>query len=270
MIVANVDVGRLAAVIRRFPPGIVQSMDAIIDQNALLLMSSSGNVPGLVQVTPPFHGGVRGTAAKRAGEGAVESDIRSVYAQPGRIYELIKSYDGERAANGWWWLLKNDPTKARRYLELEAPSRLRGLQIGFDGGAVHRANRNRRTGRVRGGPYGLILDQRNTGLNRYIRERKKRVGLLASGWVSDAGKLGQVRGVPAWVARHSANLGEVRRIRRGGAYLVRIENTARYAESDSKRRAQSVLRYRVSALNRQLPYLARKYERQLAGMLAAA
>ncbi len=104
MIIATVNASRILGVIRQFPSTSGVTMDKFLEEQTRLLISSSGNVPGLVQVTPPHSAGVKGSAAKKQGDYAVSGDINQVYATPGRVYGIIMRYAGEPAAARWWKL----------------------------------------------------------------------------------------------------------------------------------------------------------------------
>ena len=205
IIIASVNVKPLLEVFRHFPADSEDSMDKLLEEQVRLLVSSSGNVPGLVQVTPPHSKGKRGNSAKIQGQNAVSNDIYQVYATPGRVWELMKQYQGIKAANGWWRLWKEDPVKAKRFLELSAPSAIQAMSIGFDGGAAHKAARGN-NGRVRGKPRVIVLNELGQ-LRKYIRLRQKNVGLLAASIPAAIGnKYGKLKGVPAWISRHTLSL----------------------------------------------------------------
>lgn len=261
MIIATVSVQSLVGVIRQFPGKSGVTMDSFLEEQTRLLISSSGNVPGLVQVTPPHSAGVRGNAAKQQGEAAVAGDIHEVYATPGRVYKLMRSYAGEPAAARWWKLWKNDPAKARLFLQLSAPSAIQAMAIGFDGGAAHATARGR-DGRVRGRPRVIVLNELGA-LKKYVKKKQRNVGLLASSIPAAVGsRYGKLRGVPAWVLRHQASWGYVREVKskRGRTIILGLTQSA---IKDMQRRFTYVLSYRLKALERQLPFLVRKLEKRL-------
>lgn len=269
MLVADVDLYSIESVLNKFPGSLAGEMENLVNETGRLLISSSGKVPGLVQVTPPL-GPAKGTEAKRIGERAVSRDISKVYANPGRVWAAIKALGQQNAAQGYWQAIqKKDFLAAQKIVE-----RIRGLPYymrdmrPFDDGAAHQVRR-KKDGRVAGKYPDFVVTDR-MALKTYGVKKRKLVGLLAAGWVSDAGKLGQVRGVPAWVKRHSAPFGLVRQIRRAGAYQIEIVNNTPYAGREEQRRADIVLLYRVAALKRQLPFIARRLEERLGQQLRAA
>ncbi len=140
------------------------------------------------------------------------------------------------------------------------------MSIGWDGGAAHNKAR-RRDGRVHGRAQVIVLDQLGS-LRSYIRKRQKKVGLLAASVPAAVGaRYGTLNGVPAWVKRHNSSYGYVREKRNSKGRTITLGITNR-AIKDMQRRFTYVLRYRLKAWERQLPFLARKLERRLALELA--
>lgn len=266
MITGTVDIRRLLGVIRQFPGSSNVTMDQFLDEQTRLLVSSSGKVPGLVQVTPPHGNGATGSDAKKQGEGAVMRDIYRVYATPGRVYELMRSYAGEPEAARWWKLWKTEPAKAIRYLQLSAPSAIQQLARGWDGGSAHKAARGR-NGRVNGVRPRVIVLNEVGRLRRYVNKKKRNVGLLASSIPAAVGtRYGSLKGVPGWVKRHSSSWGYVsdRKTRSGRMITLGVTKSAM---RDMQRRFSYVLNYRLRAWERQLPYLIRKLEQRLQNQL---
>lgn len=268
MIFASVNVAPIVGILRQFPAQASLTMDKFLEEQTRLLVSSSGKVPGLVQVTPPYGNGAKGNAAKQQGEGAVMRDIYQVYATPGKVYELLRSYAGIPAAARWWKLWKTNPAKAKQFLELSAPGAIQQMAIGFDGGAAHKAARGR-NGRVRGKPRVIVLNDLGS-LKRYVSKKKKNVGLLASSIPSAIGsRYGTLKGIPSWIMRHKSSWGYVRdrKTAKGRTITLGLTNSA---VRDMQRRFTYVLSYRLRALERQLPHLTRKLEQELERKLANA
>ena len=264
MITAKLDLVPLFKKLRNTPALLHAELQLKLTDEARLLVSSSGKIPGLVQVTPPFggkSGKSKGNAAKKLGEAAVARDIRRVYATPGRIFlELKKVEGGDYAAARAFYAA----AKKKKWAEANAilsrfpslPSFMRqGLQA-FDDGAEHDKRRNPRTGRVGSKvPSMFIADPR--WVTRYIKERQKRVGLLASSLPAAAGsRFGKISGVPSWVSRHQGRWG-ICRVQRSPTSLHMVLGLSRSAGEDLQTRFNSVLSYRIKALNRQLPYIKR-------------
>lgn len=260
--------------LRAYPRFLAEQGDQIVRNESRLLVSSSGKIPGLVQVTPP-HGGksgkARGSAARKLGEAAVARDVRRVYATPGRIFlELKKITGGDYAAARAFYAA----AKKKKWDEANAilsrfpalPAFMRnGLQA-FDDGAEHQRRRNPSTGRVGSKvPSMFIADPK--WVTKYIKERQKNVGLLASSLPAAAGaKLGKISGVPAWIARHSGRWGICEVITNATGTRLRLGLT-REAGDNLQGRFNEVLHYRLKALERQTPYLLR-YAAKQAGLLA--
>lgn len=269
MIVAEVNVRRMLQVIRQFPSTSNVTMEGFLKDQTRLLISSSGAVPGLVQVSPPFGNGAKGSQAKKQGEAAVAGDIYSVYATPGHVHELIRRHGGARLAAAWWKVWKTNPASARQWLAQNAPGFVKSLPVGWDDGTVHRAARGN-DGRVRAGRPRMIVLNELGRLKRYVAKRKRNVGLVAASIPAAAGgRFGQLKGIPAWIARHESTWGFVREERKPNGKIITLGISKRGIRG-LQRRFTSVLTYRMKALERQLPYLTRKLDRQLQELLNRA
>jgi hypothetical protein len=270
MIIASIDASRLVGVIRQFPGSTAVTHDSFLNEQLRLLVSSSGKVPGLVQVTPPFSAGVKGVEAKKQGEKAVSRDIARVYANPGAVWAAIKQLGKAKQAAGYWKL-----TKAGKHAEALAlaqrvsglPEFMRRAAQKFDGGAEHDRRRGR-NGRVRGRVPSMLISDPSV-LKIYHRKKRRNVGLLASSLPAAVGsKYGTLNGIPAWVKRHSSRYGYTRETRNSGGRTVFLGLRDK-AISDMQRRFTYVLKYRLSALERQIPVLARKLEKKLQSQMDA-
>ena len=266
LITSKVRMERLTRIVREFPLGVRTELDPWIDKQIRSLISSSGKVPGLVQVTPPHMQGVRGMDAKRVGEAAVKRDIWEVYATPGKVYSMLLKAAGAKVANYWWALYKQAPREAVGWLEKSAPADIRRMSIGFDGGAAHEKARGR-NGRVNLSRPSVMVISDTAAVGRYIRKRMKKVGLLAASVPSAAGgRFGKLGGLPAWVSRHTSRYGYVRDKRSRARRVVTLGMTNK-AIQDMQRRFNYVLRYREAAMQRELPFVARALEKKLRSRL---
>jgi hypothetical protein len=255
--------------IRRFPTTQNATMDSFLTDQVRLLVSSSGSVPGLVQVTPPMSSQAKGTAAKKVGEKAVSRDIAQVYVNAGEAWAVLKSLGQDGAAAAFWKAYKaRHFTRCNQIIDLipgvAAHFRLRP----FDGGAAHEARRGS-NGRVNGRTPSLTVHDPAT-LKRYVRRKQKNVGLLASALPTAVGsRYGPLKGIPAWVKRHSASWGYVRDKRESKGRTITL-GISKKGVRDMQRRFTYVLNYRMKALKRQLPHLVRKLEARLQEQLNGA
>lgn len=238
------------------------------------LISSSGKVPGIVQVTAPHSQGKKGSAAKKQGEAAVSVDINRVYGSPGKLYALIRDRDTGAAA-GFWKLVKaKDWSAANAIAERLTGKRLRE----FDDGSAHDARRNNR-GRVSGRDPSIYIaqlggrDGKAPGpwVSKYIKEKQKRVGLLSAAVVNSAtSKFGPLSGVPEWVKRHTnASGGRCLLDEKANGFVISVENLSRRGQKDLQRKFDYVAGYRFNAMKRELPFVARALEKKLQTALAA-
>lgn len=272
MITSRIPLGRIPGLLQRAPEIARPMMSTFVRDSARTLISSSGKVPGLVQVTPPHSEGKRGLDARRQGDNAVMGDIWQVYATPGKLYEIVKAYGGREIAAQYWAILKNRPDKLKRWLDLEAPDAVRRMLRGFDGGRRHMESRDRR-GRVRGRQSVIISEDEIREVRAYIKRRQANVGLLAASIpVAYNGRFGPLRGVPGWVRRHAGSWAPGFVFERPGRQgeVITIGLNARPFERDLQRRFNYVLGYRLNAMKRQLPFIARSIERRLDAQLANA
>lgn len=264
-IISKVRVERLTRILREFPSESLNELNPWLDKQVRSLISSSGKVPGLVQVTPPHMAGIRGIAAKKIGENAVNRDVWKVYATPGKVYEMLAKIDKGIAAR-FWALHKQSPREALGWLQNSAPLSIRQMAMGFDGGTAHEKNR-RKNGRVTLRTPKVIVMKGLAQVRKYIRKKQRNVGLLASSIPAAAGnRFGKLSGVPGWVSRHKSRYGYVKDRKKRGRRLVTI-GLSNSAIQDMQRRFNYVLRYRIDAMKREIPYVARALEKKLRARL---
>lgn len=258
MISANVDLSKLFRKLKTAPGVIHAELQKKFESEARLLVSSSGKVPGLVQVTAPSQGKANMEAKKR-GEAKVASDIRKAYGTSSDLWRLIRDKAGRGPADNFWAYMKVNRWHDANEIALRLTGH--GLDV-FDGGAEHQRRRNPRTGRVIGGEQPrnkrvFLAPTQDKILERYIKDQQANVGMLASSLPAAAGdKLGKISGVPQWIARHQGIWGTCRVIEGKDKYLVIVGLTER-AGKEMLRQFGYVLKYRYAALERQIPYIKR-------------
>lgn len=275
MIVANINLGKIPALIAQAPKIARPEMVRFVQDATRALVSSSGNVPGLVQVTPPAHnakeGLVGGRAAQQAGEKKVARDIKRVFASASYVYDTIKA---PAAAAAFWFTLrgrKKDYVEAQRIMQATSSNpKVRQSQIvKRPDPSLHQSARRRGTV-PRVDVKQVIADPR--ALDRYIRLVQRRVGMLAAGIVSAYnGRFGPLRGIPAYIRRHVSSWATGNITEKGGderSYHVTLRLDAGPLNGEMQRRFNSVLGYRQKAMQRQLPFIARIIEAKIAQQLA--
>lgn len=165
----------------------------------------------LVKYTQPFG---FDDGAKRAGEGAIEGDVRGLFSGAGKMYDRIKR-KSEDAARGFWKAYQ-DGDEA----EMARISNSVGLEVRIiqepDKGLHDKARNNR--GRVAQSMIGRYFVSNAEALARYIDDIKKRVGVSAAGWAEAAKTLGGYRGLRA--GDSVPNWKKARGRRHGGAASV--------------------------------------------------
>lgn len=215
-----------------------------------LLISSGGKVPGLVQVTPPMNANAKGAKALAQGKKAIDRDLARVFV-PVRI-------KGRRKITQAWGR------------DLKRPKYVQTKEIWPDVEGIHAARFQRKTqkgGKMsRGRAQAYYVDVKKLEATR--RRLHARVGRLASAVVGAGERaLGLLNGVPAFVRRHSSNLGAVALLEDGNGIRVRAANYARAANAALQRRFNYVAQYRLRAMERELPYMARALEKKFAPAL---
>lgn len=275
MLVANISLGKIPALMQQAPKIARPEMVRFVQDATRALVSSSGNVPGLVQVTPPAHGTgdglVGGRAAQKAGEAKVARDVKRVFASASFVYDTIKA---PAAASDFWFNLRG---KKKNYAEAErimkaasSNSKVRNAPIvQRPEASLHQAARRRGTV-PRVDVRQVIADPK--ALDRYIRLVQRRVGMLAAGIVTTYnGRFGALRGVPAFIRRHISSWATGNITEKGGderSYHVTLRLDAGPLNGDMQRRFNAVLGYREKAMQRQLPFVKRSIQSKIAAQLA--
>ncbi len=294
MITATVSLGRLVPLIRQAPAMARPEMRQFVQTSARALVSSSGNVPGLVQVTPPAHaseGKLVGAAqAKAAGEMAITADLLGLGIQAGRskhqrtagvfvvMADDLLAKNAAMAKNGAVvrLFIKKDGTIYGTDRHNYRPKASTAEMY-----AHHQSMRRKSDGRVRtaGGATRDVgrwkfIDQMvvsRTAYLRYERMIHKRVGMMAAGVVAAYnGRFGPLRGVPAYAKRHTSGwvAGKLIELDAEDGYEVTISVEAGNMNSEMQRRFNYVLGYRMKAMQRQIPFIARRLEAKIAAQIA--
>lgn len=246
---SKVDIAPLMAKLKAIPGAMEEVIVPLVKQEARLF------VRDVVKFTPPASAGTFGMQAKKQGEAAVARDIARIYGTASKAYVDMALRD-KRAAQAFWKAIQaNDLVKAREIMQKIGGARYSGTRsiAPFDGGVMH--ERFRRRGKVeRDRVMMLVTDTKQ--LQAYVKKMQGQVGLLASGWVRAARKLGQ--SLPAWVTRHGDRRGACVVIESGEKVAIIISNKVRYGiAQDMQRRADYVLGYRRRALAARMPYVIR-------------
>ena len=246
---STVDIRPLMAKLKAIPGAMQEVIVPLVKQEARLF------VRDVVNVTPPSSKGKTGIQAKKQGEAAVARDIAKVYGTPSKVYLRLRAKAAglERA---YWKAIKEKNVKTieriRRSLSEISFDDFQ-VPIGFDQGVAHQMRRKR--GRVKGDQVDYIIDDPKE-LRRYVKKMQARVGLLASGWVRAARKLGQP--LPGWVTRHGDRRGACAVIQSEERVMIIISNKVKFTtQQDMHRRSYYVLGYRQRALARRMPYVIR-------------
>lgn len=243
--------------IKQVPGAMQRELKPLVWQEARLFIKGSSSTPGIIDLTPPGSGGVTGSKARKQGENAVARDIYRVYATVNKAYDAIARTD-KAAASAFWLLFKEGNTQdageiMRNFSSDTGLASTRSFAK-FDGGNLHQRFRNKRGSVTRNRVTVIVTDTRE--LQSYVKKMQKRVGLLASGWVTAAARLGVK--LPEWITRHGGGNGAISVEVGADKLMIIISNKVKYgAANDLQRRVNYVSMYRKNALRRRLPYALR-------------
>lgn len=269
MITVRVDVRKELAKFKAAGPEGRKEMTEFMRRHGRALISSSGKTPGIVQLTPPHSQGKKGTSARKQGEDAVRVDIWRVYGTLESMFPLIKARD-TTAANEFWKFVK----MGKRAKAEKLAQKVLGKMMGpFDGGNEHK-NRRGRKGRVTMKQPSYFVRGSSSPIKKYIRDKQKRVGLLASALIQSAeARLGgKLANVPAWIRRHVGKIGgdaQTTLIDDGKTITVRAVVTSSRAPAEMQRRMDYAAGYRLNAMKADLPRTAKRMEQRLQSALAS-
>lgn len=239
MITAAFDISGILAKAKRINKITQADMRGFIRKQMASTISSSGKVPGVIQITPPF-GSRKGREAQHAGRLGIDTDLSGVFVGvklKGR--REIKQVFGR-------------PLKRSVFVKTK--------EVNLDVEAIYRARVGRRSelrglaGRItRGRKQAYYVSKPK--LEKLRRKLYQRVGWACACWYQAGIKAGlDLKGVPAWVKNHSGAPG-VAQIRQAGTnFSITVTNRVPYGNAlnlaDKARRA---LGYRLKAMQRELP-----------------
>ncbi len=250
---ATINIAPLLKKLQTLGPILKKPLHELVREQAKLFVSSSGNVPGMIQVTPPFSQGTTQSKARKQGENKVRRDIRRVYGLPSDVYAQIKARD-PKAAKAFWGMVRDRQWDKAS----ELARRITGLTLQpFDGGGAHASRRS--NGVVNGRrPHLFLRDPvgKSGELDHYITGKLRNVGILASGFTAAASQLG-AKGVPPWVLRHGTRFSGIRIQETPTSFHITISDRVPFGQSGTIYRMRYVLNYRDAALRRSMPHAIR-------------
>jgi hypothetical protein len=223
--------------------GLVRTLEEFVDvtgKDAYFVANRAmkSMITDVIFITPPGNTNKEGetgggsTEAKKRGEAVLESDIRRII-KPDSVF-----------------------TEKRGRSSLAGVAAIK---------AYHQANRSKATGRVKGGSRAeskrshanRVMSAPAADVERYIRQAKRKVGILRSGWVEAANRF-KIQ-VPAWVRRHSGR-GSIAVKVGGNGIQIEAENAVRYARGlrDIQRRINWVVMVQEQKTERQMEKILAK------------
>jgi len=266
---------KLLQQLHAYPRFVHSQGQVLLRKHTRSLVSSSGSVPGLLQVTPPFSQGVRNSKAKAQGEMAITKELLGIRGGGGKrtggVFVVMADdllaknaqvhaggatvrlfakkngdvYGCDRA------LFKPRATTAEMYAQHQSMRRK-------DGHVTEAGGRTRDIGRWK------FITQMVVSRSAYLRYERfihRRVGMLASSIVAAYnGKYGPLKGVPAWVSRHTRTWADGSMVEipfTSSGTIIRISIDAGALSSEMQRRFGYVVDYRMRAMEREAPYALR-------------
>jgi hypothetical protein len=216
-------------------------MQDLMRQEAALFVFNSGKIPGIINITPPFSAkDPGGRSALFAGRIKINQDLAAVF-QPVKL-------KGQRKITTVFGRKLRKPVKV--------PTRERHPDVA----AIYkqRFDRKNATGRKvmgRGQRAPFYVDKGK--LEAVRKAAHARIGFAAAAWYQAAMQCSpplKLRGVPAWVKKHSNVPGVGRIIITEHGIRIELASTLSYNTAlDMQGKATRVLGYRQSALERRLP-----------------
>lgn len=246
----------------------------------LVTTAAKGFVKDILKFTPPAGKGVTGSAAKKAGEAAIDIDTSlTMEVMSDKELNAQQEFHGGTIITAT--SLKNK--QGETYLE-DRNFILRTVSAALQ---FHMKKRNRSTGRPgvnsKALRNGVRMRQREAGAHNShvgrstsddialvtketlegVRQRlKKQVGILAAGWNASALKLKV--SVPSWIKRHPATHGHFIELAESGHFTLTLVNAVPFVGNvkQYEDRLQRVVNYQANKMNRQADFLMKKALRE--------
>lgn len=248
MFTATVDTSGFNRALRAFQKESRKSMDEVLEKEAGILVGM------MIGKTPPADIGGGGTnksggvssGAKKAGEKRLAADIATLFPTTRMKSEAVH----RQIELGFEFGTGRGRKKVKDFAESISDLK-----------RIHAFARSRSTGRVRTGTTGQNMAvTRKALLNQYIRQEKKRVGMLSAGWLRAARRLKTAKSkTPAWITRHGSKPGDVSFRSSKSGLTIDIANRMPYFPKNQARRVGYVLKRREHALEKALEsMIARK------------
>jgi hypothetical protein len=218
-----------------------EEMKKVMTQEATLFVYNPGNIPGVINITPPFNArDNRPQSALFAARAAIDRDLAAVF-QPVRL-------QGQRELNHFFGRRLRTPIKV--------PTKELWPNVAEI--AAHRwkrKNEERRKVMGRGRKQAYYVDFSKLEVVR--RESYALIGLACACWYQAAMQAGlEPRGVPAWIKRHTSAFGAGTIEVTATSIKITLSSSLPYnAALSMQERASRVLGYREAALDRRLPYV---------------
>jgi hypothetical protein len=226
-------------------------MRGLIEQQATLFVFSSGKIPGLMNLLPPFSAGRKGKEGLAQGMNKIDSDLAG-------IFEAV-TIKGTRTINHLFGDTNPQGVgKSPPYI-VKTIERHPDVQAIYD-----QRNSHRHGGRLtRGGKAAFYVDREK--LNVLRQKLYGRIGWACAAWYKAAVEAGlRPRGVPGWIMRHTSapGLGVIETT--DTSFRITMSSDLKYNDGlEMERKAAVAMSYRLSATERRIPFIVRAAAKKL-------
>ena len=182
--------------------------------------------------TQPYTTGEDFASSLKAGQGAVDRDIRRLFKTGGAVYAEIKASGDKPLADAFYSQYQVGKIKGKKGAEVlmqKSNTKYKTLKIERKiNASLHKESRDGR-GRVARNRLPKQVVAGDKALEAYIKKKQAMVGLAKSGWASAAREMGGARGIPSWAKRWTNTGSATDKTGSGNMQSVIIESKVKYA-----------------------------------------
>jgi hypothetical protein len=182
--------------------------------------------------TQPYTSGDDFASSLKAGQGAVNRDIRRLFKTGGDVYAEIRATGNKPLASAFYIAYEGNKLKGKRGAEAlmqKSTTKYQPLKIERKiNPTLHKESRDRR-GRVARNRLPKQVVAKDKALDDYIKKKQAMVGLAKSGWASAAREMGGARQIPSWAKRWKNTGSATDKTGNGNMQSVIIESKVKYA-----------------------------------------
>ena len=208
------------------------ALDLKIDIAVVLKRLGRLEAVSFARSTQPYTSGDDFASSLKAGQGAVNRDIRRLFKTGGAVYAEIKASGDKPLASAFYIQYQANKLKGKKGAEAlmqKSTTKYKTLTIERKINAdLHKQSRDGR-GRVARNRLPKQVLAGDKSLETYIAKRQAMVGLAKSGWASAAREMGGARTIPSWAKRWKNTGSATDKTGNGNMQSVIIESKVKYA-----------------------------------------